>query len=278
MTERAFADSILAKISLVRVFWLLLLAAVVSFAGNLKLFLKDGGYHIVREYHVEGDRVRFYSTERDEWEEMPLALVDLQKTDAVQKEDAAENTKEQREEDAEEQAERELRREIASVPMETGAYFRVDNQVKRLDAAQYQVVTNKKRAAIKLISPIPLIPGKATVVIKGDHSAFVVHDDRPTFYFRPEKEEQFTIISLEPRKNMRVVENVSIMPAVNVAMEDRRVVKVFQMQLADNLYKVWPEKSLAPGEYAIAEFSDSDANTKDDLDLLVWDFAYQPAK
>lgn len=261
-----------------RVLLLLVLATVVSFAANLKLYLKDGGYHIVREYHVEGDRVRFYSTERDEWEEMPLALVDLQKTEAVEKANASEDLKEQHEEAAEEQAERELRREIASVPMETGAYFRVGDQIKKLDAAQYDVVTNKRRAALKLLSPIPIVPGKATVVIKGEHSAFVVNDDRPTFYFRPEKEEQFTIITVEPRKDIRVVENVSILPAVNVAVEDRRVVKVFQMQLADNLYKVWPEKPLAPGEYAIAEFSDSDANTKDDLDLLVWDFAYRPGK
>lgn len=258
----------------VRVVFLLVLAAAVAFAGNVKLFLKDGDYHIVREYHVDGDRVKFFSTERDEWEEMPVDLVDLQKTAAVEKENAESDLKEQKEDDAEAQAARELRQEIESIPMDTGAYYRVNNEVKRIDGAQYQVVTNKKRAAIKMLSPIPLVPGKASVVIKGEHSGFVVHDSRPTFYFRPEKEETFTIISVEPKKNYRVVENVSIVPVANIATEDRRVVKVFQMQIADNLYKVWPEKPLEPGEYAIAEYSDSDSNTKDDLDLLVWDFAY----
>jgi hypothetical protein len=162
--------------------------------------------------------------------------------------------------------------------MDSGAYFKVDGQVKQLEGAQYQVVTNKKRAALKMLSPVPLVPGKASVVIKGEHSKFVVHDDRPTFYFRPEKEEQFGIIRVEPRKDVRVVENVSIIPVANTAVEDRRVIPVFQMQLQANLYKVWPQKELEAGEYAIVEYSNSDANTRDDLDLLVWDFACQPQR
>ena len=264
--------------TVVRVLCLLVLAAVICFAGTVKLFLKDGSYHLVREYHVEGDRVRFFSSERDEWEEMPTDLVDLQKTESISKQNADEDLKEQREEDAEAQALREVKREIASVPLDGGAYYRVNDQVKGLEPAHYDVITDKRRAAIKLLSPIPIIPGKASVVIKGEHSAFVVHDDRPTFYFRPEKEETFTIISVEPKKGMRIVENVSIIPAVNTAVEDRRIIKVFQLQLADNLYKVWPEKPIPPGEYAIAEYTESDTHTKDDLGLLVWDFAYQPAK
>jgi hypothetical protein len=41
--------------------------------------------------------------------------------------------------------------------------------------------------------------------------------------------------------------------------------------LADGLYKVWPEKPLEPGEYALVEFADTD--NQQDMDLLVWDFA-----
>ena len=61
---------------------LLLAAACVLSADTIKLYLKDSSYQMVREYHVEGDRVRLYSTDRDEWEEMPAALVDLEKTKA----------------------------------------------------------------------------------------------------------------------------------------------------------------------------------------------------
>jgi len=49
-------------------------------AANFRLYLADGSFHLVREYQVEGDRVRFYSVERSEWEEVPLRLADLKRT------------------------------------------------------------------------------------------------------------------------------------------------------------------------------------------------------
>ena len=58
------------------------LALLPSLAANVKLYLKDGTYHVVREYEVQADRVRFYSVERSEWEEIPLDLVDLRRTEA----------------------------------------------------------------------------------------------------------------------------------------------------------------------------------------------------
>ena len=51
-------------------------------AANFKLYLKDGGFQLVREYQVDGDRVKYYSVERSDWEEMPADLVDLKRTDA----------------------------------------------------------------------------------------------------------------------------------------------------------------------------------------------------
>src|SRR5215467_903206 len=61
--------------------YLTFLLALSAFAANVKLYLKDGEYHLVREYKVESDRVRYYSVERGDWEEIPLALVDLQRTE-----------------------------------------------------------------------------------------------------------------------------------------------------------------------------------------------------
>jgi hypothetical protein len=40
-------------------------------AANFRLYLKDGSFHLVREYKVEGDRVNYYSVERSDWEEVP---------------------------------------------------------------------------------------------------------------------------------------------------------------------------------------------------------------
>ena len=53
---------------------LFLTLAAPILAANLKLYLKDGGYQLVREYTVEGDKLRYYSVERSDWEEMPVAL------------------------------------------------------------------------------------------------------------------------------------------------------------------------------------------------------------
>jgi hypothetical protein len=54
--------------------------AVPGLAANHRLILKDGSYQIVREYQVAGDRVRYLSQERGEWEEMPSVLVDWDAT------------------------------------------------------------------------------------------------------------------------------------------------------------------------------------------------------
>jgi hypothetical protein len=247
------------------------LAASLVFGDAFKLFLKDGGYHLVREYQVEGDRVRFYSTERSQWEEMPTALVDLDKTERERKGRQEKLQHEAHEQDEEDQALREQRREIASIPMDAGGYYRQDNQVKALKMADYQVITDKKRKALQVLSPIPLVPGKASVVIKGSHSTFIVNEPRPNFYMRLAKEERFGIIRLTPKKDARVVENIALIAVTKQAIEERKQMDTFEQQLADGLYKVWPEKPLEPGEYALVEYADTE--DQQDIELLVWDFA-----
>src|SRR3984957_14453697 len=58
-----------------------------------KLILKDGSVQVVREYQVMDDRVRFYNTERSQWEEMPSALVDW---DATRQSEAEQKKKDAR--------------------------------------------------------------------------------------------------------------------------------------------------------------------------------------
>ena len=256
-----------------RVILLLLLAATVLLGETFKLYLKDGSYHAVREYQVQGDRVRYYSTERGEWEEIPVELVDLSKTEHERKVIAEDQSTTARQEEEEENAEREQRREIASIPAGPGAYYQAAGKMAVVPAADYQIITDKKRRLLQMASPVPLIPGKASVVIKGEHAKFSVNDDRPSFYLRLEKEERFGIVRLTPKKDTRVVENISIIPVAKQAMEERKQMDTFEQELANGLYRVWPEKALTPGEYALIEFSD--ANDTEDIRLLVWDFAYQ---
>ena len=86
---------------------LFLLAAALLLGETFKLYLKDGDYHSVREYQVQGDRVRYFSTERGDWEEIPKELVDLDKTERERKSKDDELNKQAQEEEEETAALRE---------------------------------------------------------------------------------------------------------------------------------------------------------------------------
>src|SRR5438445_13530837 len=112
--------------------YLLALAILVctAWAANVKLYLKDGSYHVVREYQVQTDRVHFYSVERSQWEDIPLELVDLKRTEAE-----VEQRKTKLDEDArviqqEEKVERQLERETSRIPQDPGVYWLEGDRAK----------------------------------------------------------------------------------------------------------------------------------------------------
>jgi hypothetical protein len=247
---------------------LTLLALAFPVAGaNLKLYTTDGDYQIVREYQVTGDRVKFYSVDRSEWEEVPLALVDLKKTEAeaaAKKEVLDRQTKQSDEEVAAARAERE---ELAKIPQDSGVYRIENGALRTFPVADFTVNTPKGNTALRVLSPLPIIVGKSTVEIAGDHSKNVVSENRPEFYFQLDNEESFGIIRLKVQKNLRIAEQVDIIPITKEMVETRDMVKVFTKQLpGDNFYKIWPEEPLAAGEYALIEYEDGK------VELRLWDF------
>src|ERR1039458_4233812 len=101
-------------------FLLLLLFSMSLFAANSKLYLKDGSFHIIREYSVEGDRIRYYSIERSDWEEIPADLVDLKHTSAEAEARKEVQEKQAKAADDESQAAKEQRDEIRKIPQDPG--------------------------------------------------------------------------------------------------------------------------------------------------------------
>ena len=68
---------------------LAVLAAPRAAWASIKLCMKDGTYQVVSSYEIHGDRVRYFSVERSEWEEVPTNLVDLDATKRAQDETKA---------------------------------------------------------------------------------------------------------------------------------------------------------------------------------------------
>ena len=257
---------------MLRIVFAFLLAALLALGANFRLYLKDGNFHMVREYEVKGDRVRFYSVERSEWEEIPASLVDLKRTEGERAERQQTLEKEAAQMAAEEKFERQQREERERVPVEPGLYLVDGSQLRTIKQAESKVVTNRSRSVLKVLVPVPVVSGKATVELDGEHSANVVTMDRPEFYFRLAKDERFGLVKLAPKKSSRVVQEWEVIPVAKQTVEKQEDVPVFRKQVDDGLYKIWPEQPLAPGEYAIIEYTQGERN------IQTWDFAYAPSK
>jgi len=249
-----------------------LLLLFTAWAANLKLYLKDGSYHIVREYQVQSDRVHFYSVERSQWEDIPLDLVDLRRTQAEVAERQTQTEKDSQAVAEEEKVERDLTRETSRIPQDPGVYWLEGNQARVVKVAQSTIHTNKGRAVLKALSPIPMVAGKGTLELAGAHSPNVFTNPEQELFIQLAETERFGIARLTSKGAVRIVENLTFMPVTKEVIEEPTLVETFQKQLADDLYKIWPKEPFEPGEYAVVEY------TEGKLNIQIWDFAIQTAK
>jgi hypothetical protein len=246
----------------------LLALALLAWAANVKLYLTDGTYHLVREYQVLSDRVRFYTVERGEWEEVPLDMVDLKRTRAevADREETVKN--EEKVIGEENAAEAEVRKEASKIPQGVGVYWIDGTQTKSLKLGDVAVHSNKGRMVLQKLSPVPAITGKATLEMTGAHSETIFTDPEPEFFIQLEGTESFGIVKLTPKGNIRIVENITYHPLdKDLLYEERASIDYLHRQLDDGLYKLWPKDPLPPGEYAVVMFTDGK------VDIQSYDFA-----
>jgi len=173
--------------------------AVHSAAQELarRLILKDGSYQSITKYEVKGDRVRYYSAEREEWEELPSSLVDWPATEKFEKDRAAapaipEATLIDKETDAEREAEEAHLPEVAPglhLP-ELSGMFLLDNfkgqpQLDELQQAEGDIdrkaKTNILRGAVG--------SAKGTVELDGEHATIYSHVAVPSIYIRTDDDD-----------------------------------------------------------------------------------------
>jgi len=260
-----------------------------------KLILKDGSFQLVRSYERNGERVRYFSVERGDWEEIPAAMVDWDATEkariADEKADAALVKRIQ----AQEQA-RQLVSVVdvdASLPVGQGVFlpngegmFAVTGKtVTPLEQVGAQTRTDKKRAVAQVISPVPLIPGKRNVEIPGAASKIRVSiaTGPPEFYLRevaPDPDNP-TSIAQSSRPGIDGPEVQLVRATVKGGKRRLRAIKsllgqeissemntisIQRWEMAKNVYRFTVSEPLPPGEYALAEI------LPDGMNIFVWDF------
>lgn len=258
-----------------------LLAAPHLARADTKLFLKDGSYQLVKSYEVHGDRVRYYSVERSQWEEIPAKLVDFDLTNrTAQQEHAADNQ-------ALEHAKELEKERFDSIPVSRGfevapgIHLPSTEGVYAFDGARVvpmiqssgEVVTDKKRMALNIALPGPLLKKQSLVVLDGAKAAVRILVAQPTFYIQSADSwgAKAELIPVKTAKENRVVEKIQAGIGMGKSGEIRDAIPVERQQVAPGLYKLRPTAPLKPGEYALAEMIESKLN------LDVWDFGIEGA-
>ncbi len=189
--------SLLAAIALVA---LGLALALHSHAQDLarRLILKDGSYQVVTKYEVKGDRVRYMSAERNEWEELPSSLIDWPATEKYEKDRATSALPEasaiDKETDAEREAEQSRLPQVAPglrLPEDSGVFlldtFQGQPQLVELQQAEGDINRDTKgnifRGALN-----PVASAKQTIELEGEHATVRAHAAVPSIYLNVEDE------------------------------------------------------------------------------------------
>ena len=164
---------------------------------NHRLILKDGTYQMVRQYQIVGDRVRYLSQERGDWEELPANLVDWDATRKWEQEHAnlsgdesSPGMKEAAEVDAEEataRADEKARMpQVApglELPDQSGVFvldtFQGTPELVTLQSNDLDI-NARSRNGLGMLNP--LAGARIRLALQGEHAKVHLHVNDPSFY------------------------------------------------------------------------------------------------
>ncbi len=171
-----------------------------------RLILKDGSYQSVTTYEVKGDRVRYMSAERNEWEELPSALVDWPATEKYEKdraasaipEAAAVDKEKERDKDKDKDKDSETDADLARLPQvapglrlpDDSGIFLLDNfqgqpQLVEMQQTESDINRNSKGNIFGGVVN-PVANARQTIELAGEHAAIHAHVAIPSIYINVE--------------------------------------------------------------------------------------------
>jgi len=297
MTGSSEASPILrAAPTVLAVLFFLAPAALHAQAQSKRLILKDGSYQLATQWEVKADRVRFFSAERNEWEEIPNSLVDWDATKQFEKDRVAGKNSPQavaldKELEAERQEEEQKSPHVAPglrLPPEGGVYaldtYLAQPELVPLDQISGDVnrhtAHNVLRAAIN-----PVSGTKHTIELPGTRSKIQLHARLPAIYINldaaaedddPSKKtlelpwDRFHVVRAQIKGDRRIVGAVKTAVYGKISQEQDTIPAMAE-QLGGGWIKLTPKAPMEPGEYAVAEMLG-----KQGMNSYVWDFGVHP--
>lgn len=268
-------------------------AGAAEIPRGMKLMLKDGTFQVVREYQRDGERVRYYSLERGDWEEIPASMIDWEAT-AKAKADAEKSSsalvasvhhqEEAKRMDNVADIDASLRvGEGQFLPQGEGMFVVEGKTIRLLQQVDSQIKTDKARKIEQVLSPVQIVPGKKHMEIPGTRATLRLQSKSPEFYLREvtlnDVEESRIAKSSRPGENgpevvllrTKVTHSGRQFQTIKTLFgeEMSRDVNELAMQrweVAPRVYRFTLGEPLPPGEYVMAEV------LPDGLNMFVWDF------
>ena len=253
----------------------------VALPKGKKLILKDGTFQLAREYSVEGDRVRYWSVERSDWEEIPAKMVDWDATHKAEAEQLSHDAELKAKIHASEVAERTKDINVdGSLEIKPGLFLSDAVGFYALDTNKMIYVMkqstagahlNKGRETERILAGTPLIPSKQTLEIPDAHAALRLSTTEPEFFMRPadEREPRFRLIHAQIKNGRRVLESVSTQ-MTGEQSHNANEIEIQTWTPASGVFRYTVDHRLEPGEYAFVEMTEQGTSG------YVWDFGIDP--